>query len=332
MKTESKAIGLDIGTSRIVAAKRNASDQDQLDAQLNAFVGLPYSKLTESIFARESVPHLVEGGQILVYGNEAARFARRFNLETRRPMTKGLLNATEPNSPAMVRRLVSAVLGEAPKQGTKLCFSIPGVPADSPDDLTYHEKTLQQMLSSLGYEVTSVNEGLAVILAELDETNYTGIGISFGGGMCNVCMAYLSIPVFSFSISKAGDFIDTSAASVVGESVTRIRTVKEDAFHINGYPSDRVQQALGVYYDELIRMVAARLKKSIADAQHVAPVDRPIPLVVSGGTSMPEGFVQRFSDILDEIDPGISFAEIRAAADPLNTTAKGALVAALAGV
>ncbi len=122
------------------------------------------------------------------------------------------------------------------------------------------------------------------------------------------------------------------AASVVGESVTRIRTVKEDAFHINGYPSDRVQQALGVYYDELIRLVAARLKKSIADAQHVAPVDRPVPLVVSGGTSMPEGFVQRFSDILDEIDPGITFAEIRAAADPLNTTAKGALVAALAGV
>ena len=36
------------------------------------------------------------------------------------------------------------------------------------------------------------------------------------GGLCNVCLAYLSVPVFSFSIPKGGDFIDSSVAEVRG--------------------------------------------------------------------------------------------------------------------
>ena len=64
----------------------------------------------------------------------------------------------------------------------------------------------------MGYQVKSINEGLAVIYSELESTNYTGIGISCGGGLCNVCVAYLSVPVMSFSIPKAGDYIDNSAA------------------------------------------------------------------------------------------------------------------------
>jgi hypothetical protein len=326
MKAEKKSIGLDIGTSRIVAAWRS-DGQDELAAQLNAFVTLPHSKLTGAVFAKEGVPHVVENGELVVYGNEAARFAGMFNRELRRPMTKGLLNAGEPESAAMIRRLIADVLTDAPAQGARICFSVPGAPADSPDDLTYHEKTLAQTLAGMGYEVSSINEGLAVVLAELESTNYTGIGVSFGGGMCNVCMAYLSVPVFSFSVSKAGDFIDSSAASVAGETVTRIRALKEGSFHFNGFFGDKAKQALTVYYDEVIRLVASQLKKALAEAGQPG---RPMPLVVSGGSSMPAGFVERFAGGLK--DAGLEFSEVRAAADPLNATAKGALVAALAGV
>ena len=82
---------------------------------------------------------------------------------------------------------------------------------------------MQQVLSDLGYEVNSINEGLATVYAEMEESNYSGIGISCGGGLCNVCLAYLSVPVLSFSMPKAGDFIDHSAASVTGERANRIR-------------------------------------------------------------------------------------------------------------
>ena len=80
----------------------------------------------------------------------------------------------------------------------------------------------------------SINEALAVVYAELESSNYTGIGISCGGGLCNVCFTYLSVPVLSFSMKKAGDYIDTSAASMTGERANRIRILKEGSFHLNG--------------------------------------------------------------------------------------------------
>jgi len=46
-------------------------------------------------------------------------------------------------------------------------------------------------------------------------------------------------------------------------------------------------------------------------------------------TAMPKGFRDRFEKILRESDFPIELSEIRLAAEPLTTTAKGALVAAL---
>ncbi|MFW3147052.1 MAG: DUF362 domain-containing protein, partial [Thermoplasmatota archaeon] len=47
-----------------------------------------------------------------------------------------------------------------------------------------------------------------VVFSELEDENFTGLGISAGGGMCNVCLAYLSIPLVTFSITKGGDYLD----------------------------------------------------------------------------------------------------------------------------
>jgi hypothetical protein len=58
-------------------------------------------------------------------------------------------------------------------------------------------------------------------------SNYTGIGISCGSGLCNVCLAVLSVPVINFAVPKAGDFIDVQAAAVTGELATRMRVQKE---------------------------------------------------------------------------------------------------------
>src|SRR5207248_9742657 len=133
--------------------------------------------------------------------------------EIRRPMLRGLLNPGEPDSVKLVRDLVLTLTGRGTQKGQRVCFSVPASPLGSEESTTYHEATLQQVLNELGYEPTSINEGLATVYAEMEESNYSGIGISCGGGLCNVCVAYLSVPVLSFSIAKAGDFIDNSAGS-----------------------------------------------------------------------------------------------------------------------
>jgi len=331
MKTETAkntAIGLDIGTSRIVAA-RKPEGEIQYDIQLNAFVTLPYSKMTENVLRKEGVTHSVAGEEILVHGNESEKFAGLLHTETRRTMTRGFLNPAEPESLTLIREIASSVAGRAEK-GQKLCFSVPAAPLGSEEDLTYHEATLRQLLGELGFETTSINEGLAVVYGELESTNYTGIGISCGGGLCNVCLSYLSVPIVSFSIPKAGDFIDASAASVTGERANHIRILKEQSFFINGHFENKLQQALTVYYDDMIQSLVAALCNAFQKARNLPKLSRSIPLVLSGGTAMPKGFRDRFEKILRASDFPIELSEIRLAAEPLTATAKGALVAATA--
>jgi hypothetical protein len=52
--------------------------------------------------------------------------------------------------------------------------------------------------------------------------------------------------------------------------------------------------------------------------------------VLSGGSVMPQGFRDRFEKLLREGDFPIPVSDVRLAEQPLFSTAKGALVAALA--
>jgi len=331
MKTDqeyTQPLGLDVGTSRIVAA-RTTDKRYEYSAELNAFLTLPYSRLAESLLQRENVFHEVQDAEIVVAGNDAQRFAEVFHVETRRPMQSGVLNPHEPHSLAVVRRIIARLAGKAQVEGQKIFFSVPAPTDDGEGGIAFHEASIRQILTELGYEPTPIEEGLAVVFGELGGSNYTGIGISCGSGLCNVCLSVLSVPVISFSVPKAGDFIDTQAALVTGDVATRLRVHKEQSFHLNGLGSDRVQNALTVYYQEVIHDLVEALRDHIAVAQRLPKLDQAIPLVVSGGTAAPKGFLDHFGRALRAQDFPLRISELRVSADPLNSTARGALMAAL---
>ena len=325
---QSQPIGLDIGTSRIVAARSNRKKYTY-EAQLNAFITLPYSKLTENLLLQENVFYEVQGDEFVVAGNDAQKFAQIFHVETRRPMLKGVLNPDEPHSLAVVRRIITKLIGRAKTEGQKICFSVPAPASDGDRSIAYHEASSRQILTELGYEAKSINEGLAVVFGELESTNYTGIGVSCGSGLCNVCMAVLSLPVISFSMSKAGDFIDAHAALATGERATRLRVQKENAFELNGMTSDRIQNALTVYYDDMISDLAESLRENFSSNGRLPKLDQRIPLVLSGGTAMPHGFLERFEKALRTRELPFQLSDIRLSSDPLYSTARGATMAAL---
>jgi hypothetical protein len=321
-------LGLDVGTSRIVVA-RNADKKYRYETCLNAFLTLPYSKLAESLLQRENVFHEVHGNELVVAGDDAQKFAEVFHAETRRPMRNGVLNPKEPHALAVVRQIIARLTGPAAVQGQKVFFSVPAPGEDGEGGLAYHEASIRQILEELGYAATPIQEGLAVVFGELGGSNFSGIGISCGSGLCNVCLAVLSVPVISFSVPKAGDFIDAQAALVTGDLATRTRVLKESAFHLNGFSADRVQNALTVYYQDMMRSLIDSLRSHIAAAQRLPKLDQSVPLALSGGTVMPPGFLDHFTTAMRAADFPLKLSEIRVSPDPLNSTARGALMAAL---
>lgn len=326
-KDLSMPIGLDVGTSRIVAA-RGGDKNCRYESQLNAFVTLPYSTLTENLLSREGVFHEVFNNEIVVAGNDAQRFAESFHAETRRPMLQGVLNPQEPHGIHVIRRIITRLIGKNSSEGRKVFYSVPAASGSGEQGLGYHNAIIKQILIELGYEPHPIEEGLAVVFGELCASNYTGIGISCGSGMCNVCLAVLSVPVVSFSVPKAGDYIDSRAAAVTGEVATRLRAEKENGFRLNGFSADRVKNALNVYYQEVIETLTSTLRAKLSSAERLPRLDRPVPVVLSGGTAIPKGFLEQFTAALRTQDFPVRIMEVRMSDDPLNSTARGALLAA----
>jgi hypothetical protein len=321
-------IGLDIGTSRIVVA-RSVGSRPQYEAQLNAFVTLPHSRLTEGLLRREDVFYEVLDRELLVAGDDAQKFAEILHVETRRPMLNGVLNPREPHALAVIRLILTKLIGKDGGETQKVIYSVPAPVAREEASIAYHEASCRQVLTELGYEAEPIVEGLAVVLGEMEPSNFTGIGISFGSGLANVCLAVLSLPVVSFSVRKAGDYIDAQAALATGELAIKMRAYKEQSFELNGLGGDRMQNALTVYYDDMIRSVAEALREGLAGSQRLPKLDHAIPLVLTGGRAVPRGFRQRFEKALRRERLPIELSEVRLAAEPLYSTARGALLASM---
>ena len=248
------------------SAWRNAWARSfNIETQFNAFVTIPFSKMTESVLKKEKVPHTVYGPR--------DRGARQRVGPIRRPAERRdaahhgqAACSIRPSRESlnMLRKILESLVDPV-KDRRKLCFTVPAAPLGAEDNLTYHEATLRQILSELGYEVKSINEGLAVIYSELESSNYTGIGISCGGGLCNVCVAYLSVPCLASPSPKPAITSTPAPPSITGERANRVRIVKEDSFHFNGFFADKLQQVLGVYYDEMIQSLVRRHEAGVLE-------------------------------------------------------------------
>ncbi|HEY7578285.1 MAG TPA: hypothetical protein VH855_11875 [Acetobacteraceae bacterium] len=323
--------GLDIGTSRIVLATLNGPKVN-FSPQLNAFVDIPYSRMTEQMLARENILHEVEGTHIYAYGNRADEFAKFLDGDTRRPMQSGLLNPAEPKNLQMIELLLGRLCGRA-SDGEKLCLSVPSAPPEHGSDLIYHERSVQGIVENLGYQAQPVNEGLAIVYSELKDADFTGIGMSFGGGMCNICLAYLGLPVLTVATTRAGDYIDHSAASVTGETPTTVRLHKENAaesgFALNGAGGGAIDRALSVYYADVIDTAVTALRNAMTESKMLPRFTGPVPIVCAGGTAMAGNFLAGLKSAIDRGELSVAIGEVTLAKDPLNATAKGALVGAM---
>ena len=324
-----KAYGLDVGTSRIISIKQGeeSAGTDSAD-QLNAFIAVSETKFLKDMLVKNHMAHTKIRDEIAVLGYDAQQFANIFNSEIRRPMQKGLITPEEIYAIPVMKEIINLVLPRSEDVGQPLCFSVPAPAAGYEADLVFHEGVLKKYLVGLGYKAKSITEGLSVVLSELANDNFTGIGISMGAGMCNICFSFLSVPVIVFGINRGGDDIDTAVARMMHETVNRVRVIKEESLDFTRTPRSNLENALIIYYDDLIMTLLNTLSGTLSRAEKLPRLNQSIPIVLAGGTCLPNGFKVKFEQLLKEVKMPIAISSVRLAHDPLRTTAMGALVSA----
>jgi len=69
-----------------------------------------------------------------------------------------------------------------------------------------------------------------------------------------------------------------------------------------------------------------RLSALFLQAENLPKLTKAIPIVLAGGTCLPNGFKVKFDKILRQVKLPIEISEVRIAADPRRATSKGALM------
>jgi hypothetical protein len=320
--------GLDVGTVNLVAAEQNEKGEVVLRLKRNVFLDVPVDTYTKNMLTRLNVPYVVQNKKMYVLGDHAFELANVLNKNTRRPMADGLISPKEADALPVMKLLIGSILGE-PRTPQEVCFySVPGDPVDSDLSVAYHKDLFDAVLRALGYKPSHILEGHAVVFAELAEEDFTGIGISCGGGMFNVCVAYKSMPALCFSTARSGDWIDKNVASVLGIKPAKASQLKEKGVDLMK-PKNREEDAIAIYYRNLIKYNLANIADRFKTAENMPAFPEPITIVFSGGTSMAGNFIELVRAVFKELEFPLPVKELRMASDPLNATAKGALTAAV---
>ena len=200
-------------------------------------------------------------------------------------------------------------------------------------DADYHAKVLEAIFKAFKdsenhrVKPNSINEGLALVYAELAAKQWTGCGVSFGAGMVNVCFSIYGNPIFEFSLVNSGDWIDKMAAKAVGESVSYINKEKLK-LDLTVDSNELVQRAIKAQYEIMVQKTITGIKKGLEQSENKIRADNPIDIVIAGGTSCPNGFDVLFRNTITQAGLPIPIGSIIRPNDPLYSVARGCLLAA----
>jgi len=334
--------GLDCGTGNYVAATK-----DNIKLQRNAFLTIEKNPTTKKSLQRLQIPFVEINNCVHVVGRHAYEYAQIFgNAELRRPMSAGLLNPKEQDALPVLRLIIKDILGEPTNPDELVVYCVPGKPIDNEHFVDYHEDVLKQLIESLGYTARALNEAEALAFAGLTDDNLTGIAISMGAGMCNICIMYAGMSALNFSVARGGDFVDENAARDCAITPAKAQYIKEHMSSgidqtaqvviksgkagIKEAPVlTREEQAIKTYYGVLIRYLLANIAKQFTESSDMPNFPNPVPIVVGGGTSMMPGFIDIFNDQFTKQEFPINISEIRQVDEPLTAVARGCFADAL---
>lgn len=320
--------GLDVGTMNVVAARKSSSGVETRRVR-DAFLELPID--SKKMLKLSNVSFVERADELLILGDAAMDTANIFGREARRPLSAGLVSSSDIDAMEILGLLIKNVLGEPKVPGEHCYFSVPAAPVDKPgQDVIYHRGVLEKIVRECGYTPTAGNEASAIIYAETAKENFSGIALSFGSGMTNCSLVMNTIEGLSFSVSRGGDWIDNGAAKSIGSTASRICAIKEKGITL-GAPVGRDQEALEFYYKNLIEYAIDQIALQFQSIQGKFSLPKPVPIIVSGGTSKAGGFLELFKSVFDRKRKRfpIEVSEIRASTDPLNAVANGLLIQAM---
>jgi actin-like ATPase involved in cell morphogenesis len=332
------SVAIDVGTYNLVVCKRNENGDFVYNREVNAFLEMPLENdFVFNMMKQAGVPLIHREDAKIAYalGEAAVNMAYTMTqLELKRPMKDGCVNPKEKDAFQILNIMIHSLIGEVSKDREVICYCVPANAINQETDADYHQKLIEAILkayrSDKGYTLDPrpINEAMALVYSELKAKMFTGLGISFGGGMVNVAFSLFGAPVFTFALVNSGDWIDKQAAHATGETIAFINKEKTK-IDLTKEPTTLVERAIKTQYELMIEKTVTGIKKGMeSNKDKNAKLDAPLDVVIAGGTSSPPGFDTLFEKLIREAKLPVEIGKVIRPSDPLYSVARGTLIAA----
>ena len=144
----------------------------------------------------------------------------------------------------------------------------------------------------------------------------------------NICASFKSVPVQSFSITRGGDWIDKSAATVLGVTMSRVCSIKEHGMSIIA-PKTREEEAIAIYYRNYIHYLIESMSQVFGRTTGTPRFKDPVDIVFAGGSSMVPGFLEVVKEEVKGAKFGFDIGKVTHAKDPFTSVVRGCLFNAI---
>jgi len=324
--------GLDIGTNMLVAGSMDVNGAASFKMQRDAFYRItPKSEVNKNSIHmsldKRKASYIIDDGTFIVVGEDALEMAIERHDKAERPLQRGVISPQNKKSLPMLKYIIKDLLGEA-KPGSKVVYSVPAAPTDTNFDIIYHTEIMGMYLKELGYTSSPINEAFAIALSELLDEGLTGVCLSYGAGMTNCVVIHQGDPLVEFSLTRSGDYIDESVGRALDMSPSLVQQEKESGIDLNN-PEGDIQNAISVYYSAVIKYTLENIAYELNKRKKELPIFKEeVPLIVSGGLTLANGFVPKVQDTIEGLDFPLKISTVRRAAEPMTSVAHGCLLAA----
>lgn len=332
------SVALDLGSHASRSLRVGQDDILRRQSRTMALL-LEDGAATRSRLRQFEIPFIPCDDRLAVPGNPAADLAQVFSIACQDLLPDGQVPFADPVTRQLIAALIESLLPAAPQEGTICCFTQPGHGRD--DDageahLDRRREFVSRVIHLRGYDPLPINPALALILAEMEPEQFTGVGVCLGASGCELVLAHRGMAISSLRIPRGGRSIDELLAAhsrricidSFGQSVLDLEWARRSREEwSSGSLTDDQKQLIERAVNDLVLEIVLGLQRLLVN--RVKRFSEPLTMVLGGGMAQSPAFELRFRKQVARTLPALRDSHIRLASDAGSGVARGCLVQAL---
>jgi hypothetical protein len=331
------SIAFDTGSYRFLSLRR---DGGKLVARSNRSV---YSVLPDTVAHQQILQQAglkfssCEDG-LLLLGDAAHDSSDLFKVRCRPLLPAGRVPKEDPLARQLIGSLTESVLPKAKTPGELCCFTVPGGADLSGESTRPDVEFLLRIIRLQGYQPQIVPASLALVLSQLVENAFTGIGMVFGSSGAEALLAHRGEPICHARVDIGGEWVDEQLSARQKEIGYELETGER---FLNTDAVQRRRESVGTslvlansaFEQELVSLlhkVVSELIESfmseLALTPRAASVPTPLPVVCSGGLARTVGFDTLVAEVLREAEFPLDLRKPQIIEDAERSIPRGLLI------